>query len=203
MLQLKFSTALQPYTNGQTITSLWQELEQAYTQHNRHYHTLNHLEALLQELLPLQAQFKHWPTVVLAIAWHDVVYNVLNQNNEEKSAEFAVARLKQTTFPAEQTERCRQLILATKKHEPADEETNLFTDADLSILGADASNYQQYAQQIRKEYSIYPNVLYNPGRKKVLTHFLAMPQIFKTAVFSNRLEAQARVNLNWELESLS
>ena len=209
MLHHHFSTALQPHTTEQTITSLWQELEQAYTQPSRHYHTLNHLEALLQELLPLQAQFKHWPTVVLAIAWHDVVYNVLKQNNEEKSAEFAVARLKQTTFPTEQTERCRQLILATKKHEPADEETNLFTDADLSILGAplvcvDTDQcYQQYTQHIRKEYSIYPNVVYNPGRKKVLQHFLNMPRIYKTDYFFDRYEKQARVNLEGELKTLS
>jgi predicted metal-dependent HD superfamily phosphohydrolase len=201
MLHHHFSNALQPYTTEQAITTLWQELEKAYKQRGRHYHTLQHLEALLQELLQLQTQFNHWPTVVLAIAWHDVVYNVLKQNNEEKSAEFAVARLKQTTFPADQIERCQQLILATKKHEPVDEETNLFTDADLSVLGADAETYQQYTQQIRKEYSIYPNLVYNPGRKKVLQHFLSMPRIYKTDVFYGRYEKQARVNLAWELAS--
>jgi len=71
------------------------------------------------------------------------------------------------------------------------------------VLGADAETYQQYTQQIRKEYGIYPNIVYNPGRKKVLQHFLSMPHIYKTEVFYNRYEKQARVNLAWELNMLN
>lgn len=34
-----------------------------------------------------------------------------------------------------------------------------------------------------REYSIYSNVVYNSGRKKVLNHFLTMNRIFKTDFF--------------------
>lgn len=98
--------------------------------------------------------------------------------------------------------KCQALILATKKHEPADYETNLFTDADLSILGSDPGTYNRYLKNIRKEYAMYPDILYDPGRKKVLLHFLNMDQIFKTKEFSGQLEAQARKNLEAELKML-
>ena len=49
---------------------------------------------------------------------------------------------------------------------------------------------------------MYPDMMYKPGRKKLLEHFLAMPHIFKTAFFRERLEVQARENLMRELELL-
>lgn len=94
------------------------------------------------------------------------------------------------------------MIIATKRHEAADYETNLFTDADLSILGSDNDTYHQYLRNIRREYSMYPGLIYNAGRKKVVLHFLGMDAIFKTKEFSERLEAQARKNLKAELSRL-
>lgn len=94
------------------------------------------------------------------------------------------------------------MIRATKNHNPADEETNLFTDADLSILGAAPEAYEQYTRQVRREYGLYPGFLYTRGRKKVLNHFLNMPRIFKTSGFYTRYEEQARKNLRSELEAM-
>lgn len=56
--------------------------------------------------------------------------------------------------------------------------------------------------QVRKEYSIYPDLLYKPGRKKVLQHFLQMERIFKTQVFYDKYETQSRRNLEKELNQL-
>jgi predicted metal-dependent HD superfamily phosphohydrolase len=91
-------------------------------------------------------------------------------------------------------------IRATQSHEPSnDPDTNLFTDADLSILGSSHERYKLYTQQVRREYRLYPDLLYIPGRRKVLAHFLAMPHIFKTDHFRERFEEQARINLAAEL----
>jgi predicted metal-dependent HD superfamily phosphohydrolase len=84
----------------------------------------------------------------------------------------------------------------------ADSDINIFTDADLSVLGQDWNTYENYLIQIRKEYSIYPDFVYNSGRKKVLQHFLSMERIFKTNNFFEKLEAQAKENLQRELEQL-
>lgn len=62
--------------------------------------------------------------------------------------------------------------------------------------------YLQYAENIRKEYSIYPDALYQPGRRQVLQHFLAQEHIFKTPVFRERYEKQARENISKELAML-
>jgi len=182
---------------------LYQEIQKAYTHRSRHYHTFVHLDQLVAELKPLQDQFTCWDTIVFAIAYHDIVYSATRKDNEEKSAAIAEVRLKQIDFPTAEIERCVTFILATKKHEAVNREVDLFTDADLSILGATSERYQHYAAEVRKEYSIYPDLLYKPGRKKVLLHFLEMKRIYKTKEFHEKYELRARQNLQHELAVLS
>ncbi len=191
-------------TDTKLIDKLWKEIEKRYNERARHYHNLLHLENLYRELIDVQSQVNQWDVMMLSLFYHDVIYNTLRQDNEEKSAEFAKDRLTQLNVTAEKVSQCVSQILATKGHTISpDNDTNLFTDADLSILGKDSRSYFEYAAQIRKEYSIYPSLIYNPGRKKVLNHFLAMERIFKTDYFHSRYEEQARKNLADELQSLT
>ena len=182
---------------------MWYEIEKHYRSSGRHYHTLWHLNSMLNELLPFQGLFSDWSIAVFAIAYHDVIYNPLKNDNEEKSAAMASARLERIALPEHRISKCRQFILATKSHEASDQETNLFTDADLSILGTDSMTYTTYTKNVRREYSMYPDFLYKRGRKKVLNHFLNMERIFKTNEFASKFEVQARRNLNLELSELS
>lgn len=95
------------------------------------------------------------------------------------------------------------MILATKNHElSADNDTNYLLDADLAILGQTLDDYQKYTEQIREEYSIYPDFMYNSGRKKVLNYFLDMDEIYKTPYFKKNYEQKARVNIKNDLSEL-
>lgn len=184
------------------IEKYWLEIEKSYSAKGRYYHNLSHLQQLLKELKPIQSQFKQWDVILFAILYHDFVYNVIKNNNEEESARYATKKLKEFNYPHDLTLLCSNLILATKKHEPGDSEQNLFTDADLSMLGASPADYKIYKENIRKEYSVYPDLLYNPGRKKVLMHFLSMHRIYKSDYFFQRYESTARINLETELSEL-
>lgn len=203
IIKEQFLKSVREFSGDEGIAEkLCRHLEEKYSAKTRHYHTLNHLDDMLKQLIPLRNTIKNWHSIVFAVAYHDAIYNALRSNNEEKSALLAVEHLKSIGVPEEYVSKCQLLILATKKHEGADYETNLFTDADLSILGSDTVTYNRYLKNIRQEYSMYPDILYNPGRKKILLHFLDMDQIFKTKEFSGQLEAQARKNLQAELRML-
>jgi predicted metal-dependent HD superfamily phosphohydrolase len=178
----------------------WSEIEAKHSNKKRIYHNLTHLENLFIELEHVKDQIDDWNTVSWAIFYHDIVYNVRKQDNEELSADLAVERLKVIGYPTEKIERCKAQILATKAHNVLDDtDANLFTDADLSILGKDWETYAAYFKAIRKEYKVYPNLLYKPGRKKVLKHFMEMKRIFKTDFFADLYEVRARENLEKEL----
>jgi len=178
-------------------------VRRAYTRPSRHYHDLDHLENLHSQLLPVRNSLEDSNAVIFAIAYHDLVYNVRSTSNERRSAERAAEQLGLMGIDTRTTQRCAAHIRATAGHALSeDPDTNLFTDADLSILGASPEDYSSYADGVRKEYGIYPDFLYIPGRRKVLVHFLAMPSIFKTAYFHDLLEDQARTNLREELDRL-
>lgn len=205
MLKQAFIQIVQQYTgNDQLPGKLWAEIEQKYSGKKRHYHTLAHLENLFTQLFACKDVIEDWDIIIFSLCYHDIVYNVLKHDNEEKSAVFAEARLKSIGVPSSKIENCTAQIIATKTHTiSADPDTNLFTDADLSILGEPWTAYKTYCTQVRKEYVVYPDMLYKPGRKKVLQHFLQMERIYKTEYFFNKFEREARENLLTEIEELT
>lgn len=187
-------------TNTEMTEKLWHEIEKAYTAKGRYYHNLTHLENMYAQLESVKDLVSDWDALLFSLFYHDVVYDASKKNNEEKSADFAVKRLVEINYPQEKISLCHEQIMATKQHSlSANADTNLLTDADLSILGAPWASYEAYSSNVRREYSIYPDFLYKPGRRKALVHFLEMETIFKTEYFKTRFEAAARENIRLEI----
>jgi predicted metal-dependent HD superfamily phosphohydrolase len=189
--------------NNELALNLWLEIFSKYSEPKRHYHTIAHLEAVINELKDVKNSIEDWDTVLFAVFYHDIIYKASSSTNESDSAKFAAGKLSEIGYPAEKTAKCTNMILATKLHERSeDSDTNYLTDADLAILGSSPYDYQKYTEQIREEYSIYPDFLYNSGRKKALQHFLQMDAIYKTEHFYIRYESLARLNIANELKEL-
>ncbi len=191
------------YATSLTGKTLWSEIEQRYGERARHYHTLRHLENMLNDLLQVKDHINDWDSVMIALVYHDVVYNPLSGSNEEASSDLAIKHLSLAAYPEDKFQHVRSLILATKKHQRSGhEDINYFTDADLAILGKGEAEYNEYATNVRKEYSLVPDLIYRPGRKKVLQHFLTMESIYKTDFFRHAYEINARINIQRETATL-
>lgn len=203
MLKETFTELLLKYTDDKRLINVrWTEIEKNYSGKKRHYHKLQHLDNLLSQLTIIKGEIKNWETTLFTLYYHDIIYNATKSDNEEKSAELAEKRMKEISVSNNIIEQCKKQILATKSHHKSiDSDTNYFTDADLSVLGQSWKTYTLYYKNVRKEYAIYPTFIYNPGRKKVLNHFLSMDRIFKTDFFYNKFETQAKQNLQRELQS--
>jgi predicted metal-dependent HD superfamily phosphohydrolase len=158
---------------------------------------------VLEALRPHVPLIKDYDTLLFSVVYHDVIYNAEERNNEERSAELAEQRMQEINVPLDKIINCRRQIIATKSHtQSADMDTNFLLDADLSILGKSWEEYVTYTTNIRREYAIYPDVIYNAGRKSVLKHFLQMDRIFKTKEFYERFEKDARDNIEREIAML-
>ena len=200
LAQTFFALAGQYTSNKQQATECWAEIQKLHSQSHRHYHTLAHLEQILIALQPVWKELQNEDAVLFALFYHDSIYNPQSAQNEEDSADLARRRMLEIGVPAETIRKCNEIILATKSHQnTGDRDTDLFTDADLSILGVPLEIYMNYAKAVRSEYSIYDDAAYAAGRAKVLTHFLAMDCIFKTDYFFEQRELPARRNLEWEI----
>ncbi|MBX2904461.1 MAG: hypothetical protein KF744_00380 [Taibaiella sp.] len=198
-----YNTTSKYCTDEAIIDTLWTELVQHYSEPGRYYHTLNHISGVVAVLESVHDQIESADACIFAAFYHDAVYDVTKKDNEEQSAEMAQTILRKLNVPAMIIDRCCQHIVATKKHQYADDpDTNLFTDADLAILGGTQPLYIEYSHNIRKEYRIYTDAEYTAGRTQALQHFLNMEHIYKTATFRERYEEQARKNIVAELSTL-
>lgn len=189
------------YSNDRNIIDTWwQRIQTAYAEKHRHYHNLNHIKSVIDELYSCKDDINDWEATCLAAFFHDIVYEPLRKDNEERSADVADIYLSNLNMPEKQRNSTRQFIIATKKHEPLKTaDINYFTDADLSVLGWPLPLYENYVRQIREEYKWYPDLIYKPGRRKVLEHFLKMDRIFKTDYFYSKYEVRAKENILSEL----
>ncbi|MDH6307374.1 putative metal-dependent HD superfamily phosphohydrolase [Dysgonomonas sp. PFB1-18] len=192
------------HTDNSSLThQLWREISEFYASPGRFYHTLSHLEKIIMELKGVEEYISDWDTILFSTFYHDIVYNVQNDNNEEDSAELAAERLNQISYPQHKVEHCISQILTTKGHAITEDlDTNLFIDADLAILGQEWDAYYTYSEQVRKEYAIYSDAQYKAGRKKVLEYMLSMKQLYKTECFIQKYEEKARKNIQHEIQIL-
>jgi len=180
----------------------WNEIEKNYSSKSRHYHNLEHLENMLVELDKVKQQVNNLDSLLFAIYYHDIIYTPTKSDNEHQSALLFKNRISKTSFP--NLSKCIAQIEATKEHKlSTDKDTNILLDLDLSILGKSREEYQKYCKNIRKEYHIYPDVMYRKGRKKVLINILKLDSIYKTDFFKQEYKNQAKKNLRYELNQLN
>jgi len=183
------------------IEGLWVDLEKAYSGKSRHYHNLTHLEEMIAQYEIYRSELTFPVEVLYAIFYHDYIYNPTSKENELKSAEYAISILPSNAKI--NAALVFDMIVATKLHQHNEvEDVNWLIDFDLKILSKEWNDYEVYFKQIRKEYKIYPNLLYNPGRKKALVHFLENEFIFQTETFRTQFEKQARDNIRREISQL-
>jgi predicted metal-dependent HD superfamily phosphohydrolase len=181
----------------------FQRIVDAYAEHQRRYHTGDHIEACLAEFDRIRALCESPDEVECALWLHDVVYDPRVSDNEEKSALLGMEMLSASECPERVANHVRELILVTKHVQPpVSMDARLLVDIDLAILGQPSAVFDAYEKNIRAEYAWVPEESYRTGRSKVLLGFLERPAIFFTNRFEESYGVQARENLEKALSLL-
>ncbi|MCC9066231.1 HD domain-containing protein [Flavobacterium piscisymbiosum] len=184
--------------SANAIQKNWLDLEKAYSNKSRHYHNLTHINDMILCFETYSDKLQNPDEILFSIFYHDYVYKSSKKDNELKSAEYALAILSENTTINKQL--VFDAICATQQHQHNEiEDINWLIDFDLKILARDWDDYKIYFEQIRKEYRIYPDFLYKPGRAKALKHFLEHEFIFQTEEFRKLYEEKARLNIEKEI----
>jgi predicted metal-dependent HD superfamily phosphohydrolase len=198
------SLAGQFTADADLIETCLREIVDAYSKPKRYYHNLDHIAFMLELSNQYAQSLEYKAAVDFATFYHDIIYKVTAQDNEQQSGILAMDRLGLLRVPDNIRFRACVFIEATKDHELAEESSmddlRYFLDFDMAILGADWDTYQTYLKSIRKEYKYYPDLLYYPGRRKFLKKTLESKCIFHTEAFRSACEAKARANIQRELD---
>lgn len=188
-----------PLDAAQTLAN---RLFRGYQGNQLPYHNLTHIEQTIVFAKRWAHLADRIDPVLLALWFHDIVYDPQKPDNEEKSAQLLLEWLRPTPVAADLLDEAAGLILATKHHHPQNAAEGLTVDADLAILGMPADHYRSYALAIRQEYSWVPDSAYQIGRRDVLHHFLDRSRLYFHDPIAAQLETTARKNLQWELTHL-
>lgn len=179
-------------------------LVERYGESHRAYHTLVHIDHCLTELM-VAAHCAVWKeSVELALWYHDAVYLAREKGSEERSAALARVILENAYVDRQLVDKVASMILATKHEDiSGDPDTKLLVDIDLAILGQPEFVFDEYEQNIRKEYEWVPPDVFVEGRSKILRSFLSRPRIYSTDMFWCRYEVRARENILRSLRRLA
>ncbi|PVF98226.1 hypothetical protein CPB86DRAFT_758889 [Serendipita vermifera] len=209
--QIAIKNILDPnaFSSNQETLDKWNAtIITAYSETQRHYHTVEHIRSMLDSMDSVdESEIHDKNTVVLAILFHDIVYEPRSafKQNELQSIDMWNEFAKELALDNRIVEDVTKFIEATITHSlPVDYPTDLpfFLDLDLEVLGRPREDYIMYASQIREEYAHYSIDEYCKGRTKVLQRLLS-GGIYFTDYWKSRLSDAARANMQWEIEQLT
>jgi len=183
--------------------SLFHQLVACYSEPHRKYHTMQHLKECFAHLETLRLAAERPAEVELAVWFHDAIYETRRKDNEERSAEWARDSALASGLSTASAVHIYDLVMVTKHNVVVfGRDAEVSVDVDLGILGTEAARFDEYENQVRKEYSWVPWPLYRRERRRVLHEFLSRQTIYCTEHFRASYEAQARHNIARSLARL-
>lgn len=178
------------------------ELRVIYEQESRTYHNIDHIRNMLIKLDESAHFAMQRDRILLAIWFHDAVYDATCTDNEVKSAKLWIRKM--TPYLLEEPLQWgKRAILATINHYPnPDSDIQLLLDLDLAGLGASWEIFQRNSEQIRQEYIHVPDDIFREGRKNFFAKMLNRPKLYGTTYWHNMLEKRARENMEKAIKCL-
>jgi predicted metal-dependent HD superfamily phosphohydrolase len=183
---------------------LYRKLIACYSEPHRRYHTLQHLDECFAHLSETRLLAEHPHEIEIALWFHDAIHDSREENNEEKSANWAQTAALSHGLSQETASRIHALVVATRHDAiPMGKDAKLIVDVDLAILGATPERFAEYERQVRQEYAWLPGPVYKRERGRILNGFLKRKNIYSTPYFQIDHEKRARENIRRSLAELS
>lgn len=173
-----------------------------WSEPSRHYHGLEHLAECLDALDVLGASAR---AERLALWFHDAVHANQAGADERHSAALAEQELAEAGLATAERAEVSRLILLTIEHRATldDHPGARICDADLAILAAPRSRYDQSVRQLRAERPELDDRGWQISRRRRVAELLARNPLYLTAAGRERWQESARVNLAAEARQLS
>lgn len=161
-----------------------------YREPHRYYHNLNHLEEICQLILNEHEAGTNRDILLVAAVFHDIIYNPLKGDNEEKSAALFRAM---ASGKKENIDYVNSIILDTKQHIANTDLSEDFIRYDFhGLRTGDLGRMVSDGMKIMREFQYYDYGQYKIGRNR------AMNEIAKSLPKDNQDNIQAYLRwLEW------
>lgn len=135
-----------------------------YNEPHRYYHNWSHIDDLLIKAYTRNILSDN---LMLAIVFHDIIYNPKSLTNEEDSADLLLRYYNNTEVIT--------AILETKTHKFTTELSEQLCELDLEILNSPLDIFADYDRKIFKEFQFVDYSLYKEKRIEVLSKLPIKP----------------------------
>ena len=180
-----------------------QQLIASYSEPQRFYHNLVHIEHCLSLLDIVHAELQNPRALELAIWFHDVVYQPGANDNEQLSADLFMAKTA-GVFAEPLRDTVYQHIMATV-HDGAEAghaDTKYMLDIDLSSFGRPWAEFIRDSDNLRLEMEDLPDDEFYQRQAAFQDKLFSQPRFFKSDYFYDNYEAQARQNRSDYFETI-
>lgn len=170
----EISKILDKYNINVTV----EEIEKRYSEEHRHYHTLEHINFMVNGVYDLfdkkVISDNDKDILLVAAVFHDIIYKIGTTDNEKQSADFLLNNVEFIDqFQQNDINKAYDIIMDTEKHDTDNELSKLFCDLDMSIISDSTfAELLRYEKQIYLEFQKYPYNIYKKGRIKFLRSML-------------------------------
>ncbi len=180
---------------------IYQRLLDAYREPQRHYHTLSHIEQCLDMFDACQPLAQDPDSLELAVWFHDAIFELDQPDNEKRSAELYL-ELSRGAHDDERRRLVERLIMATLHDGSSldDADAVYMVDIDLSSFGLSWENFLEDSRNLRRESAQLNDADYYRKKKDFQACLLSRERFYLSDYFAERLERQARANLQRYLE---
>lgn len=175
------------------------KLDEAYSENGREYHTLEHIEFVIETIERFYPEAPAW--VFWAAFYHDFVYDATATDNEERSAVAAFEAGAALFGP--QIDDVTRAIRMTAGHDLgcAQGFDVALLVGDLMSLALERKAYVANTAKIRKEYAMFSDEAWARGRSAFIESY-GSRRIFPGEERFDEYEAAAHANMEAELAAL-
>jgi predicted metal-dependent HD superfamily phosphohydrolase len=177
-------------------SQIYQLLIDAYNEKQRVYHTQHHIEDCLTLFDEIRNLLENADAVELAIWFHDVIYQINSNENEELSADLFMNMSEGVLRPATRHQ-VYQHIIATLHNgsEMLEHDSRYMVDIDLSSFGLPWDKFIQNSRDVRQEMSHIPDEEFYPKQCAFQQSLLKHGRFYQTDYFFRNYEQSALNNI--------
>ncbi len=194
-----------PSVPEETTEKLANDMLLQYEQPQRYHHNIDHIKQMAAFVVENKNEILRPREMMWKVLGHDLVYIpsiMIPGANEKFSADLT--RMMLDPYLGERAlERIGSDILSTATHKLINDSGDqaYLLDADLIILGSNPETFDQYDQNIRREYAFLTDgspeqqTAFNLARLTILEGFSTSNMLFYTETAQEQFEEQAKENL--------
>ncbi len=177
-------------------TAIYQQLVASYSEPQRVYHTLNHIEACLEVFDEAVSTLDDPNAVELSIWFHDVIFELCAKNNEQRSADHFM-EITDGIFDNALRNKVYHYIMATLHcgSEITDADSKVVVDIDLFSFALPWPDFLRDSDNVHREACHMSDEEFYQRQTGFQQTLLDRPRFFQSDYFYKKYENQARRNL--------